>query len=62
MSEDKHKGVRIAKVMTRSGLCSRREAEKWVLAGRVCVNGAVIDSPALNVLPEEPVQMRYGIT
>jgi 23S rRNA pseudouridine2605 synthase len=40
---------RIAKVMARAGLCSRREAEDWIAAGRVCVNGAVISSPALNV-------------
>lgn len=49
MSENKHKAMRIAKVMARAGLCSRREAERWVVAGRVQVNGRVIDSPALNV-------------
>jgi 23S rRNA pseudouridine2605 synthase len=42
-------GGRIAKVMARAGLCSRREAEAWIAAGRVAVNGAVIASPALNV-------------
>ncbi len=42
-------GERIAKVMARAGLCSRREAEAWIAAGRVAVNGAVIASPALNV-------------
>jgi len=42
-------GERIAKVMARAGLCSRREAEAWIAAGRVAVNGAVIGSPALNV-------------
>ncbi len=42
-------GERIAKVMARAGLCSRREAETWIAAGRVAVNGAVINSPALNV-------------
>jgi 23S rRNA pseudouridine2605 synthase len=40
---------RIAKVMARAGLCSRREAEAWIKAGRVAVNGVVIASPALNV-------------
>ena len=40
---------RIAKVMARAGLCSRRDAEKWIEAGRVKVNGKVIISPALNV-------------
>jgi 23S rRNA pseudouridine2605 synthase len=42
-------GERIAKAMARAGLCSRREAEAWIVAGRVAVNGAVIASPALDV-------------
>src|SRR3954469_4698902 len=40
---------RIAKGMARAGLASRREAEGWIEAGRVMVNGAKITSPALNV-------------
>ncbi len=42
-------GERIAKVMARAGLASRRQAEAWIAEGRVAVNGAVISSPALNV-------------
>ena len=42
-------GERIAKIMARAGLCSRREAEAWIAAGRVAVNGSVIASPALDV-------------
>jgi 23S rRNA pseudouridine2605 synthase len=42
-------GDRIAKVMARAGLCSRRDAEEWIAAGRVAVNGKPIDSPAVNV-------------
>jgi 23S rRNA pseudouridine2605 synthase len=42
-------GERIAKVIARAGLTSRREAEEWIAAGRVAVNGAVIRSPALNI-------------
>jgi 23S rRNA pseudouridine2605 synthase len=52
MSKDTSKeipGERIAKVIARAGLASRREAEAWITAGRVAVNGAVIASPALNV-------------
>jgi pseudouridine synthase len=40
---------RIAKVIARAGLASRREAEAWIAAGRVAVNDRVIASPALNV-------------
>ncbi len=42
-------GERIAKVMARAGLCSRRDAEDWIAAGRVAVNGKPIASPAVNV-------------
>jgi 23S rRNA pseudouridine2605 synthase len=47
--ESAAKGERIAKIMARAGLCSRRDAERWIAEGRVEVAGKVIDSPALNV-------------
>ncbi len=50
-----HDGERIAKVMARAGLASRREAEAWIAAGRVAVNGAVIASPAVNVTEKDRV-------
>ena len=40
---------RIAKRLARAGLCSRREAERWIADGRVTLNGKVLDSPAVNV-------------
>jgi len=46
---------RIAKLMARAGLCSRRDAEKLIDEGRVVVNGEVIRSPALNVGAEDSV-------
>jgi 23S rRNA pseudouridine2605 synthase len=48
-NDQPERGERIAKVIARAGLASRREAEAWIAAGRVAVNGAVIASPALNV-------------
>ena len=48
-------GERIAKVMARAGLCSRRAAEEWITAGRVTVNGEAIASPALNVSPKDRI-------
>jgi len=44
--EPAEKGERIAKVMARAGLCSRRDAERWIVEGRVRVGGKVIETPA----------------
>ena len=46
---EKKSGERIAKVVSRAGLASRRDAEEWIMQGRVTVNGRVINSPALDV-------------
>jgi len=46
---------RIAKVIARAGLCSRRDAERWILEGRVSVNGKTLDSPALTVGPKDRI-------
>jgi 23S rRNA pseudouridine2605 synthase len=54
-SNQQNPGERIAKVMARAGLASRREAEAWITAGRVAVNGAVINSPALNVTASDRI-------
>ena len=48
-------GERIAKVMARAGLCSRRDAEKWIAEGRVAVDGTVLTSPALNVTDDNVI-------
>ena len=42
-------GERIAKVLSRAGISSRREAERLIEAGEVTVNGKLVTSPALNV-------------
>jgi 23S rRNA pseudouridine2605 synthase len=47
MAEGAAKGERIAKLMARAGLCSRRDAERWISQGRVSVDGEVLKSPAL---------------
>src|SRR5580658_2517288 len=52
-----HEGQRIAKVMARAGVCSRRDAEAWITQGRVSVNGKVIASPALNVGEADDVRV-----
>lgn len=48
-------GERIAKVLARAGVASRRSAEAMIAEGRVRVNGAVIDSPALNVTARDKI-------
>ncbi|MBK0326748.1 rRNA pseudouridine synthase [Rhodobacteraceae bacterium F11138] len=48
-------GDRIAKVLSRAGIASRREAERMIAAGRVSVNGTRIDSPALNVTDKDRI-------
>ncbi len=50
-------GERIAKAIARAGLASRREAEQWIAAGRVAVNGAVVTSPALNVTARDRIEV-----
>jgi 23S rRNA pseudouridine2605 synthase len=46
---------RIAKVMARAGVASRRDSEALIAEGRVSVNGKVIESPALDVGPNDVV-------
>lgn len=48
-------GERIAKVLARAGVCSRRDAEKLIEDGRVSVNGEVLASPALKVTPKDTI-------
>ena len=48
-------GERIAKVLARAGVASRRGAEEMIAAGRVTVNGKVLESPALNVTPADKI-------
>ncbi|MDX2307521.1 MAG: pseudouridine synthase [Hyphomicrobium sp.] len=47
--------MRIAKAMARAGLCSRREAERWIAEGRVRVNGRLLETPACEVGPDDQV-------
>ncbi|MEM8691025.1 MAG: pseudouridine synthase [Pseudomonadota bacterium] len=57
MTTDTPKGDRIAKVLARAGVASRRGAEEIILAGRVTVNDKEIDTPALNVLPTDKITL-----
>ncbi|OYX36321.1 MAG: hypothetical protein B7Y99_01900 [Caulobacterales bacterium 32-69-10] len=44
-------GERVAKALARAGVASRREVERYIEDGRVAINGKVLDTPAVKVLP-----------
>jgi 23S rRNA pseudouridine2605 synthase len=48
---------RIAKRLARAGVASRRVAETMIAAGRVAVNGRIVDRPALNVSTADKVTL-----
>jgi 23S rRNA pseudouridine2605 synthase len=55
MNDKPSTGDRLAKVMARRGLCSRRDAEEWIKAGRVRVNGQLVKTPAFNVVEADTI-------
>ncbi len=46
-------GERVAKVLARAGVASRRDVEKLIAAGRVALNGQVLTTPAVKVGPDD---------
>jgi len=48
---------RIAKRLARAGLCSRRDAEHWIAAGRVKVDGQVLETPAFVVTDKSRIEV-----
>ena len=48
---------RIAKRLARVGLCSRRDAERWIAAGRVRVDGQVLETPAFVVTDRSRIEV-----
>ena len=57
MTSKVNPGDRIAKILSRKGIASRRGAEKLILEGRVKVNGIIIDSPALNLTDKDMIMV-----
>ena len=49
MADLKTEGERIAKVIARAGICSRRDAEKLIAEGRVKLDGDIVTTPAVKV-------------
>ena len=50
-------GDRIAKVIARAGVCSRRDAERLIEGGRVTLNGKTLKTPAVNVTPGDSIRI-----
>ena len=50
-------GERIAKVIARSGLCSRRDAERLITEGHVSLNGRLLHSAAVTVGPQDRIEV-----
>ena len=48
---------RLAKVIAAAGVCSRRDAERWIAAGRVTLDGRPVTRPATNVAPGQRVEV-----
>lgn len=49
-SENRPEGDRIAKLLARAGIASRREVERMIAEGRVALDGKVLETPA-TILP-----------
>ena len=54
--EDPTKPVRLNKYLANAGICSRREADDFIQAGVITVNGVTVDSLGAKVLPTDDVR------
>ncbi len=48
---------RIAKVLARAGVCSRRDAERWIADGRISLDGRVLGTPAVTVTAANEIRV-----
>ena len=53
--EDPTKPMRLNKYLANAGICSRREADDFIQAGVITVNGEVVDNLGAKVLPTDKV-------
>ena len=53
--ENSNKTERISKKLSRAGVCSRREAERWIAEGRIKVNNVILSTPATNVSEKDKI-------
>ncbi len=50
-------GEKLAKIIARSGICSRRDAEKYICAGRVKINHQTMNNPAHRAMRDEHITL-----
>lgn len=55
--EEAGKGIRINKYIANSGICARREAEKYITSGNVTINGKVMSQLSYRVQPHDVVKI-----
>ncbi len=53
--EDPTKPIRLNKYLANAGICSRREADDFIQAGVISVNGEIVDNLGAKVLPTDKV-------
>lgn len=46
---------RLSKVMAERGICSRREADEWIVNGWVKVDGAIVDTLGTRIMPDAEI-------
>ncbi|MDX8401407.1 MAG: pseudouridine synthase [Mariprofundaceae bacterium] len=56
-ASERGRAERINRYLARCGLCSRREADRWIAAGRVSVNGVRIREPGVQIAPGDEVRV-----
>lgn len=52
--------VRLSKIMAHRGICSRREADRYIEQGLVLVDGKVVDQLGSRILPHQKVELKQA--
>ena len=50
--------IRLSKVMAQRGLCSRREADRYIEQGLVLVDGVVVDRLGSRIMPDQQIELK----
>lgn len=52
--------VRLSKIMAHRGICSRREADRYIEQGLVLVDGEVVDQLGSRILPHQKIELKQA--